>query len=59
MKNKRKKNLLFGDLIAAAYRAWGATEAGEKLRLAIKTRVVVFQAQDELLISRGEGELYE
>ena len=45
MKNRKKKHLTFGELIAAAYRAWGEAEAGEKLRLAVQTRLVIFQGQ--------------
>ena len=59
MKNKRKKHLTFGELIAAAYRAWGKAEAEEMLRLAVKARLVVFQGHERFLISTGEGEPHE
>jgi hypothetical protein len=51
MKNKRKKHLTFGEFIMAAYRAWGKTDAREMVRLAVESRVVVFQGEEEFLIS--------
>jgi hypothetical protein len=59
MKNKRKKLLRFGELIAAAYRAWGEAAAVEMVRLAVKARLVVFQGPEQFLISTGEGALHE
>jgi hypothetical protein len=59
MKNKRKKNLTLGDLIEAAYRVWGKARAGEMMRLAVQTRLVVFQRHEQSLISAGERELHE
>jgi hypothetical protein len=59
MKNRRKKYLTFGDLIAAAYSAWGKNEAAEMLRLALKTRLVVFQGHEQFLITTGKGDLHE
>jgi hypothetical protein len=59
MKNKRKKLLTFGELIAAAYRVWGKAEAGEILRRAVKARLVVFQGHEQFSISTGEGEPHE
>jgi hypothetical protein len=59
MKNKRKNYLTFGELVAAAYRAWGEARAKEMLQLAVKARLVVFQGNEQFLISTGEGEPHE
>ena len=59
MKNKQKKLLTFGELIAAACRVWGETKGGEMMRMAIKSRLVVYQEHGPLLISAGEGEVRE
>ena len=48
MKNKRKKYLTFGELIAAAYRTWGKAEAGELVRRAVESRLVVFRGPEQL-----------
>ena len=40
--------MTFGELVAAAYRLWGKAEAQEVLRLAFKSRLVVFLGQDHL-----------
>jgi hypothetical protein len=59
MKNKQKKLLTFGDLIAAAYCAWGKAKAWEMMRRAIKARLVVLQGHGKFLISAGKGEPHE
>jgi hypothetical protein len=55
MKNKQKKDLTFGDFIAAAYQVWGAGQAERMVRSAINTRQVVFQDQPHVWISSAKG----
>ena len=55
MKNKRKMELTFGGLIAAAYQVWGAGRAEKIVRLMIKERLVAFRKQQHLLISYAKG----
>jgi hypothetical protein len=59
MKNKRKKYLTFGELVAGAYSAWGKAEAGYRMRLALKTGMVVFQGPQQSLVPVRKGELHE
>lgn len=47
--------LTFGDLITAAYQAWGAGQAEKMVRLAINARLVVFGEQPHFLISSAKG----
>jgi hypothetical protein len=59
MNNKRKKQLTFGELTAAAYRSWGDAEAGQKLRLAIEAGLVVFHRDPQFLIPGRKGGRHE
>ena len=58
MKNKnilqieqQKKTLRFGDFIVAVYDACGKRRAGAVVRLAINARLLVFQGQQQIVIS--------
>jgi len=55
MKMKQKIELTFGDVIAAAYRIWGAGQAEKMVRLAVNARMVVFREHPRLLISSATG----
>jgi hypothetical protein len=54
MKIERKKQLTLGDLIVAAFQIWGAGQAVKMVRLAIKTRQVVFRERAHFLISSAK-----
>ncbi|HEY3861445.1 MAG TPA: hypothetical protein VGO59_06100 [Verrucomicrobiae bacterium] len=45
MKTRKKEELPFGDLVAAAYQVWGDRLAAKMLRLAIKARLIVFRGR--------------
>jgi hypothetical protein len=47
--------LTFGDLIMAAYQAWGAGRAEPMVRLAITARLVGFRVQPPFLLSPAKG----
>jgi hypothetical protein len=49
--NARKGVFIFGDLIAAAYRAWGRRRARELVRRAVNARLVVFRGRQRFVIS--------
>jgi hypothetical protein len=51
-----KKSLTFGDLVAAAYRAWGAQRAKGLVRLAVNAHLVVFQGQQRFVIPEEQDE---
>jgi hypothetical protein len=55
MRIKQKKELMLGELITAAFQAWAASRAEEMVRLAFKTRQVVFQEQPHFWISAAKG----
>ena len=42
---------MFGDFIAAAYRAWGKHRANELVRLAVNERLVEFPGRQRFLIT--------
>jgi len=51
MKTKRRKHLLtFGDLVAAAYRAWGSDRAKGLVRLVVNAHIVVFQGRQRFMM---------
>ena len=49
--NEEKRALMFGDFIAAAYRAWGQRRAKELVRLAVNARLVVFRGPRRYVIT--------
>jgi hypothetical protein len=51
--NGKKRALMFGDFIAAAYRAWGRCRANELVRLAVNERLVEFRGSQRFMISEG------
>jgi hypothetical protein len=52
MKASDKKQVLtFGDLVAAAYQAWGGRRARKLVRLAVNARWVVFRGRQRFVIS--------
>lgn len=61
IKQKKKAQLTFGDLVVAAYRFWGAGRAANMVQLAISARLVVFRENREnreklrFLISPAKG----
>ena len=55
MKIKQQKRLTFGDLIAAAFRNWGADQAGKLVRLAINAHWVIFRKPQTILNNSAKG----
>ena len=49
--NARNKLMTFGDLVAAAYRAWGRRRAKGLVWLAVNARLVEFRGQQRVVIS--------
>jgi hypothetical protein len=49
--NGKNRVLTLGDLVAAAYRTWGKRRAKGLVRLAVNSRLVVFQGQQRILIT--------
>ena len=47
----KQRALMFGDFIAAAYRAWGRRKAKAVVRLAVNARLIVFRGRRRFLIS--------
>ena len=41
---------MFGDFIAAAYRAWGSRRAKELVQVAVNAHLVVFQRRQRFVI---------
>jgi hypothetical protein len=54
--NHKKKALTFGDIIAAAYRAWGARRARGLVRLALNAHLVVFLGRPRFVILEEQHE---
>ena len=52
----KKRTLTFGDLITAAYRAWGAQRAKGLVRLAVNAHLVVFRGQQRFEIPEEQDE---
>jgi hypothetical protein len=46
----KKRVLMFGEFIAAAYRAWGRRKAGELVQVAVNAHLVVFQGRQRFVI---------
>jgi hypothetical protein len=46
-----KRELRFGDFIAAAYGAWGARRAKGFVRLAVNARLLVFRGRQRFVIA--------
>ena len=51
--NHKRKVLMFGDFIAAAYRAWGAPRARGFVRLAVNGRLLEFRGRERFEIVEG------
>jgi hypothetical protein len=52
MKTSNKQRVvMFGDFIAAAYRAWGRRKARELVRFAVNARLIVFRGRQRFIIS--------
>ena len=49
--NRKKRGLMFGDFIAATYRAWGKRRAPGFVRLAVNAHLVVFRGGQRVVIS--------
>jgi hypothetical protein len=47
----KKRVLLFGDFIAAAYRVWGSRRAKGFVRLAVNAHLVEFRGRQRFVIS--------
>jgi hypothetical protein len=50
MINLKKKPLMFGDLIAAVYAAYGKQKAKRIVRLAVNAHLVEFRGHDRFVI---------
>ena len=48
--NGKTKAMIFGDFIAAAYRAWGRHRAKGLVRLAVNAHLVVFRGRQRFVI---------
>jgi hypothetical protein len=55
MEVKQKKELAFNDTVMAAYELWQAGQTERMLQLAIKSHLVVFREQPQILISSPKG----
>jgi hypothetical protein len=51
--NDKKRGLVFGDFIVAAYNACGTRGAKEFIRLAVNGQLVRFRGQQRFLISEA------
>jgi hypothetical protein len=51
--NQKRKVLMFGDFIAAAYRAWGTPRARGFVRLAVNGRLLEFRGRERFVIVEG------
>jgi hypothetical protein len=51
--NGKKRLLLFGDFIVAAYGAHGTREAKGLVRLAVNEHLVMFRGRQRFVISEG------
>lgn len=49
--NETKRAIMFGDFVAAAYRAWGRRRAKGLVRLAVNGRLVVFRGPRRYVIT--------
>jgi hypothetical protein len=49
--NTRKRGLVFGDLIVAAYEAWGKRRASGYVRLAVNAQLVEFRGRQRFVIT--------
>ena len=49
--NRKKRMLLFGDFIVAAYRAWGRRRAKGLVWLAVNARWVEFRGRQRIVIA--------
>jgi hypothetical protein len=47
----KKKGLMFGDFIVAAYRTWGKRRANGFVRLLVNARLVVFRGRRRFTIA--------
>lgn len=47
----KKRALMFGDFIAAAYKAGGKRRGNELVRAAVNTRLIVFQGRQHFVIT--------
>ena len=48
--NGKKRVLMFGDFIAAAYQVWGRRRANELLRVAVNEHLVSFPGRQRFVI---------
>jgi hypothetical protein len=51
--SSKKRVLMFGDFIVAAYRAWGRRRAKGLVWLAVNARLVEFQGRQRFEITEG------
>jgi hypothetical protein len=51
--NQKRRVLMFGDLIVAAYRAWGTPRARGFVRLAVNGRLLEFRGRERFVIVEG------